>query len=245
MADYYPVLARAVSRLPNNTARARRDLYERARAIVIEQLPHDPDGLAAKTVHELAALDTAIRRVEAKTAPPLTRPATRSAPTRLPANCAPTTHADGQIKVAAGYLAKILQVLEPSSASGRSRTLSERSAGNGRLVQPPATGASDIDAGGDWTMYANEELKGAVNSLGAMLFGIAYISGALAFTGVIYIRGLLWVENGIIAYPVLLAVTALVLCLLAAPPWLMFRRTSPLSMNGFVLRLISISRRVF
>jgi hypothetical protein len=182
MADYYPVLARAVSILPNNNARARRDLYERARAILIERLSNDPDGLAAKTAQELAALDTAIRRVEAETPPASTQPATRSAPTPPPTNRAPTAHADAQTKV-----------------------------------------ALDIGAGGNWTMYANEELGGEVNSLGAMLLGIANISGAVAFTGVIYLRGLLWVENGDVAYPVLLAATAFVLCLLMAVPWLMFR----------------------
>jgi hypothetical protein len=204
MADYYPVLVRAVSILPNNNARARWDLYERARAILIEQLSNDPDGLAAKTAQELAALDTAIRRVEAETAAALTRLATRSAPTRPPTNRVPTAHPDAQTKV-----------------------------------------ASEIDAGGNWTMYANGELAGAVNSLGAMLFGIAYISGAAAFTGVIYLRGLLWVENGDIAYPVVLTATALVFCLLTAAPWLMFRLMYPQSTNDCLLRLIySKSRRL-
>ena len=68
MADYYPVLAHAVSKLPNNDARTRRDLYEQARGILIEKLYNDP-SLAAKTAEELAALDTAIRRVEAETPP--------------------------------------------------------------------------------------------------------------------------------------------------------------------------------
>lgn len=228
--------------MPNNTARARRELYERSRAIVVEQLrKNDPDDLASKTTHELAALYTAIRRVEAESPSPQTGPVTRPA-----ANRAPIAHADAKTKVAAGYLAKILGVLELSAARGGSPAISERSAGSGKQARLPAAGASDIDAGDNWTMYVNEELGGAVNSLGAMLFGIAYISGAVAFTGVIYIRGLVWVENDVIAYPVLLFATALVLCLLTVPPWVMFRRMSALSTNGFLLRSIySRSRRVF
>jgi hypothetical protein len=246
MADYYPVLARAVSKLPNNTARSRRELYERARAIVIEQLrKNDPAGLASKTTHELAALDTAIRRVEAELPPPPTRPATRLAPARPSANRAPIAHADVQTKDAAGYLAKILKVLEPSAAPGKSPATSERPAGSGKQTRLPTAGAPDIEAGGNWTIYANEELGGAINSLGAMLFGIAYVSGAMAFTGVIYIRGLVWVENGVMAYPALLVATALVLCLLAVPPWVLFRRMSTPT-SGYLLRLIySRSRQVF
>ena len=38
MADYHPLIARAVEGLANNTAEARRTLYERARAALVAQL---------------------------------------------------------------------------------------------------------------------------------------------------------------------------------------------------------------
>ena len=38
MADYYSILARAVSRLATNNAQTRQELYEYARAILIAQL---------------------------------------------------------------------------------------------------------------------------------------------------------------------------------------------------------------
>src|SRR5262245_37533324 len=64
-ADYYPILARAVSRLPTNNAEARQELYERARTILLTQL-------GRKKIAELGAvgerviLETAILKVEAE-----------------------------------------------------------------------------------------------------------------------------------------------------------------------------------
>ncbi len=67
MADYYPVLARAVSSLPNNTAQARRELYDRARTIVIDQLrQRDPDEMTPETARERAALDCNAWRILAR-----------------------------------------------------------------------------------------------------------------------------------------------------------------------------------
>ena len=64
-ADYYPILARAVSRLPTNSAQARQELYERARTILLTQL-------GRKKIAELGAvgerviLEAAILKVEAE-----------------------------------------------------------------------------------------------------------------------------------------------------------------------------------
>ena len=38
MADYYPVLARAVSRLAVSNAQARQELYEHARTVLVAEL---------------------------------------------------------------------------------------------------------------------------------------------------------------------------------------------------------------
>ena len=67
MADYYSILARAVSRLATNNAQTRQELYEHARAILIAQLRRkDPQISALGTMGEQVALETAILRVEAE-----------------------------------------------------------------------------------------------------------------------------------------------------------------------------------
>ncbi len=76
MAEYFPLLDRAVSGLPEQTAEARRSIYERARTALLGQLsgmqPPVPDEDIAR---ENAALDEAIARLEAKFADRATQPA--------------------------------------------------------------------------------------------------------------------------------------------------------------------------
>ena len=67
MADYHPLIARAVEGLGNNTADARRTLYERARAALVAQLRGiDPPLSEAEITRERLALEDAIRKVEAE-----------------------------------------------------------------------------------------------------------------------------------------------------------------------------------
>jgi hypothetical protein len=64
MADYYPLIARTVSRLENNTNDARQVVYERARTALIVQLTKDSAVSEPEIAHERAALEQAIREVE-------------------------------------------------------------------------------------------------------------------------------------------------------------------------------------
>lgn len=67
MADYYPILARAVSKLEINNAQARQELYEHARTILIAHLDRtDPKKSSLEPISEWSAFETAVRRVEAK-----------------------------------------------------------------------------------------------------------------------------------------------------------------------------------
>ncbi len=65
MADYYPLIARAVSGLDKNTGEIRRTLYERARAALVGQLRSvDPPLNESDITRERLALEEAIRKVE-------------------------------------------------------------------------------------------------------------------------------------------------------------------------------------
>src|SRR3954470_11907710 len=70
MADYYPLVAKAVAGLEKNTGEGRRALYERARAALVAQLRgmSDPPLTEAEITRERLALEEAIRKVEAEAA---------------------------------------------------------------------------------------------------------------------------------------------------------------------------------
>jgi hypothetical protein len=87
MADYYPLIARAVAGLEKNTGDARRVLYERARAALVGQLRGVSPALDESDVtRERLSLEEAIRKVESeaarkpRVAPPRTDPAAKVRP---------------------------------------------------------------------------------------------------------------------------------------------------------------------
>src|SRR5580693_2622629 len=68
MADYHPLIARAVEGLGTSSGEARRALYERARAALVSQLRSiDPPLSEADITRERLALEDAIRKVESET----------------------------------------------------------------------------------------------------------------------------------------------------------------------------------
>jgi hypothetical protein len=69
MADYYPLIARAVAGLEKNTGEGRRVLYERARSALVTQLRGVVPALSESDItRERLALEEAIRKVEAEAA---------------------------------------------------------------------------------------------------------------------------------------------------------------------------------
>ena len=69
MADYHPLIARAVAGLEKNTGDGRRALYERARTALIAQLRSTEPALSESEItRERLALEEAIRKVEAESA---------------------------------------------------------------------------------------------------------------------------------------------------------------------------------
>ena len=66
MADYYPLLVRAISSLPQKTGEGRRAVYDRARTALMRQLRGvDPPLPEGEITRERMSLEEAIRRVEA------------------------------------------------------------------------------------------------------------------------------------------------------------------------------------
>src|SRR5919112_654780 len=69
MAEYYPLISRAVGGLADSTGEKRHALYERARAALTEQLRRsDPPLSDEELKREQDALEEAIRRVERESA---------------------------------------------------------------------------------------------------------------------------------------------------------------------------------
>jgi hypothetical protein len=66
MTDYYPVIARRIAGLKDNTAESRRALYERVETVLVEQLRElDPPLPEPEILRERLSLEDAVRRVEA------------------------------------------------------------------------------------------------------------------------------------------------------------------------------------
>ena len=86
MADYYPLVAKAIAGLEKNTGEGRRSLYERARTALVAQLRgmNDPPLTEAEITRERLALEEAIRKVEAEAAR-----RGRTEPTKPPPAAAP------------------------------------------------------------------------------------------------------------------------------------------------------------
>lgn len=241
MADYYPVLARAVSRLSENNARTRHELYERARGIVLEELrKRDPEKLAP----EQAALEAAVLRLEAEAAAQQAPVRAAPAPPQAPARAAPAppqappsrtaVNTAAPAKTAPRYLFGIFRTRRPSKPREK-------------VPEKPAPAISAQRARSDQRMPdPGEGLGGVLNSLGVMLYGTAFLVAVMAVTGVVYVRGLIWVAEGVVTYPVLLVVTATVFGLLIILSRAMFHSASTWTTFNFLSRLLySASRRVF
>ncbi len=69
MADYYPLISRAVGALEKNTGENRRAIYDRARAALLAQLRGVTPPLDESDItRERLALEESVRKVEAESA---------------------------------------------------------------------------------------------------------------------------------------------------------------------------------
>jgi len=171
MADYHPLITRAVEGLGNNTAEARRTLYERARAALVAQLRGiDPPLSEAEITRERLALEDAIRKVEAESvrkaraeprpgpvAPRALNSASRpsiggAAPAALRADAKLSEPARREPPPAGAGKIASSEAPRPAEApaSARSRLLgartSERPPQDLKLFRKPLAAADDLDA---------------------------------------------------------------------------------------------------
>jgi hypothetical protein len=115
MADYYPLLSRAVSTLDPNTAETRRGIYERARQAIVKQLrSYDPPLSEAEITRERLSLEEAVRKIESEM-----REAGAHAPAAsAPRIQAPQVHAPGREPARAGAPRPPLRANADAAAQG-------------------------------------------------------------------------------------------------------------------------------
>jgi lipoprotein-anchoring transpeptidase ErfK/SrfK len=83
MVDYYAILSRAIDTAEANDRSWRRNLYDRARRTLMNEMrARRPQPIQAELARELAALEAAVKRIEAERAPSEN---TENDPTALPA----------------------------------------------------------------------------------------------------------------------------------------------------------------
>ena len=172
-------------------------MYKRARTIADAQLSReDLQRSASQIMRERAALERAIRRVEAESlSPPCYSSVDPPAP-QLPAAAAVNGHDAGMRQM----------------RSIQNRTKSTQVAAQREKID---TKNSARKANIDMAMIPAE--------LGKMLFGLAFFVGATAFISVFYIYGLALVSEHVIGYPVLLVGMTLMICLFVFLPLGVFR----------------------
>jgi hypothetical protein len=84
MADYYPLISRAVAGLEKNSGENRRALYERARAALLAQLRGVTPALNESDItRERLALEESIRKVEAEAARQFVEPSRQAPPPKI------------------------------------------------------------------------------------------------------------------------------------------------------------------
>jgi hypothetical protein len=142
MADYYPLIAKAVAGLDKSTGEARRALYDRARAALVAQLRGVTPALVESDItRERLSLEEAIRRVETEAArrsrtdlPPRAAPA--AAPPR--ANFATPAAAPAVPSASADMRGASPQIQAPPPPAASSFSEPEHASGDAGVgIEPP------------------------------------------------------------------------------------------------------------
>jgi hypothetical protein len=128
MADYYPLISRAVAGLEKNNGENRRALYERARAALLAQLRGVTPALNESDItRERLALEESIRKVEAEAARQFVEP-TRQQPPAPKVRAAESRPAEARPPDARAAEPRAPEPRQSESRSAESRSAESRSA---------------------------------------------------------------------------------------------------------------------
>jgi hypothetical protein len=205
----------------------------------------EPPKPGPQIVRELAALETAIRRIEMewRSAEAAAGDASQDSAPQVDHPAAPTAP---QTNPRAGSLTKIFKDVQPYEMRQRTPAMSVDQPGSGiatidvvatTSMGPAPAQALAINTDPQIPLPVNEEFDGMIESIGSMLLGIAFVMGMMAFIGIVYIRGMVLVANEVIGYPTLFVVTGVIVGISIAVPLAIFRKTSIETALGNLLRL--------
>jgi hypothetical protein len=205
MTDFYPVLANTILRLANNNAKEREALYEHARNNIVAQLQRRDAKISAVEIkRQCDALEAAIRRVEAESL------SQDSHTLHRPPLTAGVEGEGNNVGFRRGSSKQDEAKTNPAPAPTDKPN-------QNRVEAKPAAALPDHSGPSD-------DMDRIPQALAAMLFGIAFLAGTIAFIGFIYIRGLGLVYKGIISYSLLLVAIAMMLCLSIVLSMAIFRK---------------------
>jgi len=143
MADYYPLLSRAISGLPTKTGEARGVVYERARKALLAQLRGAEPPLRDEDIaRERASLEDSIRRLEAEHGVIIPPPEPEPEPVRAP-EPEPAPPEDDYLDIPEPAPRASQPWMEEAEASPRGR--SNGDFGSIRPMDDDAGGDSDTD----------------------------------------------------------------------------------------------------
>lgn len=137
MADYSPLISRAVAALKENTGEARRAVYDRARTALLAQLRGMNPPLPEETItRERVALEDAIRRVDAEYSAPPVQPEAAASVEAAPVAAEPVSIGGAKAVHEAAEAAEALGSAAPEVTRAAREVLADPSPATAPRIEP-------------------------------------------------------------------------------------------------------------